>query len=304
MALTQKQLAELRASYLEKREQLLISKVDTLSVRLFDMVFEKYLKKLDQADGKLVYNDKNINLVKGLQKIYNTFLLDYNIPVIKGFVTDLQGITPLNEQYFKGLRKDGIKAVTKRVAGVVDKRLGVDANGKPVKNGFVDKFINDKTLVKKIQKQTTQAIVNKMGFQEFRQNLKTSIEGHPGQPMSGGLQQYYRNYAYDTFLKVDRLNQDLYASDLGLRYFIWSGGIINTSRPICIYCNNKIVDSEKFKELEYSDLKEKYTPGLDETWVPLDDLGQYGCRHRKDYILNSVAEQLSARWLDINSLTK
>lgn len=304
MALTQKQLADLRAEYLDKREQLLINKVDSLAITLFDKVYNNYLSRLEQTDGQLTYNDKNINLVKGLDKIFADFSKSNNIPVVRGFVEDLRGITPLNEQYFANIRKDGIKAVTSRVSGVVDNRLGIDAEGKPVKNGFTDKFIRDKTLQQKIQQETTKALTNKVGFQEFRQNLKESIQGHLGQPLSGGLQQYYRNYAYDTYLKVDRLNQDLYANDLGMRYFIWSGGIIDTSRPICVYCNNKVIDSTKFKDLTFEDLKDKYTPGMDETWIPMDDLGQYGCRHRKDYILDSVAERLGGRILDVNTLLK
>lgn len=304
MALTRNQLAELRAAYLAKREELLIKRVDGLAATLFENVYNSYLAELEKSDGKLIYNNKNINLVKGLDKIFEDFVTNSNVPVISSFVKDLQGITPLNERYFAKIRNDGIKAVTKRVSGVVDKRLGIDENGRPIKNGFTDKFIKDKTLLKTIKQTTTQALTNKMGFQEFRGSLKEVIEGNPKQKLSGGLQQYYRNYAYDTFLKVDRLNQDLFANDLGMRYFIWSGGVINTSRALCVHCNDKIVDSAQFKNLKYDDLKDKYTPGLDDTWVPMEDLGQYGCRHRKDYILTSVAEQLKGKWLDINSILK
>jgi hypothetical protein len=222
MALTQKQLSALRAEYLHKREQLLIKKVDRIAIILFEKVFDNYLVKLEMEDGKLLASDKNFNIVKGLDEIYNSFVRSDNIPVIKSFIQDLQGINPINERYFSNIRRDGIKATSERVAKIVDKSLGINGEGGIIKDGYADKFIRDKMVLKAIKKETNQALTNKTGFQEFRQNMQTLIQGSPKNELSGKLQQYYRNNAYDTYTKVDRLNQDLYAADLGLRYFVWS----------------------------------------------------------------------------------
>lgn len=303
--LTPKQLSDLRGEYLRKREQLLIKRVDALAIKLFDKVFNNYLVALEQADGKLVYNERNLNLTRGLDAIYQQFTNTDNIPVVKGFIKDLQGITPLNERYFKRLTDKDVRDTVIKVQATVNRRIGVDPGGQLKPGGFADKFIRDKSLLRAIKQETTRAITARMGFQEFRVKLRERIQGSPGQPLSGGLQQYYRGYAYDTFMRVDRLNQDVFAKDLGLRYFIWTGGVIKTSRPLCVYANNKVVDSTKFGGLRFEDLKEKYQPGLDEDWQPLTDLGQFNCRHYKSYILDSVAEQLGAsRHLDVNSLLR
>jgi hypothetical protein len=302
--LSPKELSELRAAYLSDREDLLIRKVDALSIKLFDKVFNEYLIALEQNDGKLVRNDRNISLVKGLDNIYQVFQRQYNIPVVKEFITHLQGIAPLNESYFKSITGSDVRSSLIKVQAVVNKRLGVDGAGNLKPGGFADKFIKDPFLLRTIKSETGKALTNKMGFQEFRVKLKETIQGNPAQKLSGGLQQYYRGYAYDTFARVDRLNQDVFAKDLGLRYFFWSGGVIKTTRPICRYCNGKIVDSEKIQDLEFSDLKPEYQPGLNEDWVPMTDLGQFNCRHRKDYILSSVAERMPGRWLDVDSLLK
>lgn len=301
--LTQKQLAALRAEYLEKREQLLIKKVDGLAIVLFEKVYESYLLNLQSQDDKILASDNNYNMVKGLDEIYNKFVKSQNIPVIKGFIKDLQGITPLNERYFEPIRQQGIKASSERVKKIVDKSLGITEDGGIKKDGFADKFIRDKMVLKAIKKETNKALTNNIGFQELRQNLKQLIVGEPELPTSGKLQQYYRNNAYDTFIKVDRLNQDLYAKDLGLRYFIWSGGIIPTSREMCRRCNAKIVDSNEFKLLKYDDILIECRDGLDESWEPMDDLGGFGCRHRKDYILTSVAERSPGRILNLSEIS-
>lgn len=302
--LSYKELSSLRAAYLARREELLIKKVDALSVKLFEKVFNEYLIALEQNNGQLVRNDRNLDLIKGLDSIYQAFQRQNNIPVVKEFITNLQGITPLNERYFSSIIGRDVRTSLITVQSVVNKRLGVDGAGNLKEGGFADKFIKDPTLLRTIKRETGKALTNKMGFQEFRVKLKETIQGNPAQKLSGGLQQYYRGYAYDTFARVDRLNQDVFAKDLGLRYFFWSGGVIKTTRPICLYCNGKIVDSEKFRDLEFDDLKDKYQPGLNEDWDPMTDLGQFNCRHRKDYILTSVAERLSDRWLDVDSLLK
>lgn len=304
---TTKELSELREAYLLRREQALINKVSRLSIKLYDKIFEQYLIALEQTPaGTLVYSQTNLNLIQGLDRVYSLFNQVDNIPIIQGFIGDLNGINPLNEKYFKAVVKAPVRSEATTVNAVVQKRLGI-AGGEPVKGGFADKFINDKTLLKKIKKQTTQAVTKGQSFQEFRQQLKTTIQGF-GAKESGGLQQYYRNYAYDTYQKVDRLNQDIFAKELGLRYFIWAGGKIKTSRPLCVLANGKVVDKVWFSKLHYADIKtSKYkngsgklmplNTGLDDTWNPMNDLGQYACRHTKNYIADSVAMAMKDKWL-------
>jgi hypothetical protein len=299
---TQKELSDLREAYLLRREAALENKVSRLGIKLYDKVFERYLIALQQQDGKLIYSQVNLNLIQGLDRVYALFNQVDNLPVIDGFFKDLNGITPLNEKYFKNIQKSGVRAEAEVVTSVVQKKLGLQG-GQPVAGGFADKFINDKTLLKKIKKQTTQAITKGQSFQEFRQTLKKTIQGTSEVKGSGGLQQYYRNYAYDTYQKVDRLNQDLFAKELGLRYFIWAGGLVSNSRPLCRLANGKIIDKTTYSKLKYSDLKISLREGVGPEWNPMNDLGHYGCRHTKNYITDSVARQLEGRWLKTSAFT-
>lgn len=304
--LSARKLSNLQDAYLEEREQLLIKKVDKLSITLFDKIYTNYLKNLELDNGKLLNNSTNLELVKGLDSIYKKFANNENVKVVKSFVEDLQGITPLNENYFSHLTDTSTKANAERVNKVINKRIGIDEKGVPIKNGFIDKFIRDQSVIKKIKKQTMQAITKGKGFQEFRNELKETVQGVPNKPLSGGLQQYYRNYAYDTYIKVDRASAQLFAEDLGLRYFYYTGGIIATSRPLCEQCNGKIIDGNEWQNLTFDELKTEYQDGLpngdNEVWDPLEDLGGYGCRHRKRYILTSLAEQSLSQMLNISDL--
>jgi hypothetical protein len=307
--LTQKQLSDLRAAYLEKRIEMLQAEVDELGVKLFDQVYENYLSQLEQVGGQVVYNGVNITLIAGLDKVYKNFRDKDNARLIKKFVIETQGLTPINEQYFAGVQNKPTYSAAKKAIKVVNKGLGVTEAGVPVKNGFVDKFIRDDSLLKKIKKQTTQALTQQKGFQQFREELKVTIQGEKGKPLSGGLHQYYRNNAWDTMHKVDRINSEVFADDLGMHWFYWSGGQLPTSRNLCVKANGKLVNSAEFQHLKYKDLKPMYRDGLPNgktqpAWKPLEDLGGFGCNHRKDYIATEVALRHKDEWLDLQSLKK
>ena len=308
--LTRIQASKLREEYLIQREALLQAKVDELGITLFDKIFNKYLISLEQKSGRLVMNGKNISIVKGLDAIYLNFRNTYNMPVVKGMINDLSGIIPLNEKYFGTITAKPTISAAKRALNIVNKGLGLTDKGVPIKNGFIDKFIRDETLIKKIKKQTTKALTEGKGFQQFRQELQQTIQGEKDKPLSGGMQQYYRNNAYDTFAKVDRIASEEMADDLGLLYFYYTGGIITESRPFCIKCNGKIVNSAEFRHLTYDKLKKSLRPGIPDgkkqTWHPLEDLGGYACRHRKDYIDEALAirymQTKKEQVLNINTL--
>lgn len=302
--LTQKELAMLRADYLQKREKLLKKKVSSLSIKLFEKVFDNYLAALEQADGMIVHNERNLNMIAGLDAVYRNFVINDNMPVVTGFVDDIQKIIPLNERYFKNIAQYEIHATTENAKKVVDRRLGLLPDGTPKPNGFVDKFINDKQMLKDIKRQSMQAMTKGKSFQDFRVQLKNTIQGE--EAGKGTVHQYYRNYAYDTYQKVDRLAGTVFAKELELRYFYWQGGLIKTSRAICEKCNGMIIDSYEFKNFTYERLKEKYREGIpdgtSDTWDPMNDLGGYGCHHSIDWIADSIAQRYSDKILKLSTL--
>jgi hypothetical protein len=297
-----RELSALQDAYLAKREELLVKKVNGLSVKLFDKVYNNYLTALEQSGGRLVLSDRNVSMVRGLDSIFAQFNREDNIPVIKYFVNDLKSITPITERYFETLTGNSAAQTSARVAQVIDRRLGLDAAGEVVAGGFTDKIIKSYDVLNKIKKRTTKAITNKMGIQEFRDEMKTFIQGDEKANKNGLLQQYYRNHAYDTYVQVDRANNDMFAKDLGLRYFYWTGGVINTTRHICEKCNGMILDSLIWNKVKFEDLKPYYQDGMDKNSNPKDDLGGYGCRHRKRYILTSIAEAAPNKIIDINNV--
>jgi len=295
--LTQREISKLRADYLLKRESILKGKVNSLQAKLFEKVFDRYLLALEQSNGKLVTGIRNENLTAGLDKIYKEFLRTDNSKVANTFLKDLNGIHDLNIEYFSTINQEEARAKAPVIKKVVDRKLGLTETGEVKKGGFTDKFLRDEAVLKQIKKLTNKAIKNGQPFTEFKKDLKTFIEGNPKVKDSGGLQQYYRNYAYDTFQQVDRINQDEFAQKLELRYFIYSGGLIRTSRPFCIHYNGRIIDSHEFRNLKISDIPETRRGGLpDKGWVPMLDLGGFGCRHSVNWVATPYADDNKSKF--------
>lgn len=304
MAISRQKAAELREQYLLKREELLQGRVDILASKLYDKIFNDYLAQLEINNGHIVNNGKNISMVQGLDLVFDRFNKSENIPVIKDFISDLKSITPLNEVYFKSVTNKPVPSiVTEKTIKIVNKSIGIDEKGKIVFDGFADKVINDKSVIKAIKKETLKAITQKQGFQQFKEDLKKSIEGETGKPLSGKLQQYYRNFAYDTFHKVDRINSQSFAKELKLVWFYWNGGVIKTSRYLCIHANGKLVDSRVFSQMNYNKLKIIYRPGISKEWSPMQDLGMHGCRHRVDFVSNEEAIAHPDKIFDIQTIS-
>lgn len=295
-----------RLAYLDNREKLLQQKVDKIALKLFDKINEDFLKKLELSDGKVVNNASNIRATTALNSIYSNFNKNYNIPVIKSFLGDLNGIGELNEKYFNEVVEKPTTISRYKAEKVVNEQLGLTKKGEVIPGGFVDKFANSKEVIDNLKKKTLQGITQGKGFQELRQELKASIIGVDGKPLSGQLHQYYRNNAYDTLTKVDRLYSDTMAKDLKLKYFYWSGGIINTTRKLCKTLNGFIINAMDFKKLKFDNLQIIYRSGVPDgshsTWHPLSDLGGYGCRHIKDYISTKLAQKYSKNIFNLNKL--
>ena len=116
----------------------------------------------------------------------------------------------------------------------------------------------------------------------MKNDIRTFVVGNNDR--LGGLQSQYNTFIYDTFQQIDRLESGIYAKEIGMEAFIYSGGKISTTRKFCCQRNGKIwtVDeAKKWRNLNFQ--------GKNKNYNPLVDLGGYNCRHSTQYISNVIA---------------
>lgn len=288
---SQKKLALLRARYLADREKLLARSVSALQIKLYETVYNNYLSSIQQDNGRILNNSTNLELIKGLDGIYRDFNNREQTKTLHQYSSDLLNIPNVNTHYFRPLTDSDpiIVSSAKQSKEFISKHLGIDDHGMIKQGGYIDKFLTDKTGLRAIKKTVLKSLTRGEEPRLFQQRLQETIMGN--KKSLGTFERYYKNFAYDTYQKFDRATGDIFAENIGLKYFIYSGTLIKTSRQFCDDHAGKIFSTEDAQQwIEM--LNEPDGPIYDEeTYDPLEDLGGYGCRHSKDYVSNSFAER-------------
>src|SRR3990172_9633160 len=96
---TRSELAIKREKYIREKEDIILKKVSGVEKQLYKSIFDKIIKGLDESNGKIVSNGKNIDLVTAIDKIFKDLQGDELLKIIKGFSTGLTGVQQLNEAY-------------------------------------------------------------------------------------------------------------------------------------------------------------------------------------------------------------
>lgn len=285
--MTIRQAAKLRAKFINTKRDLLTKNVSAIERKLYNAVLDKLISELEVSDGKIVNNNKNIDLTTVLDKIIKDFNNNEFAKVIRLFANDLLSIEGLNKTYFSIIEKDQQKLneISKDVNKELNKKLGLDEKGAVKKNGYLDKLAKDTKLKVKLKKITYNAVIKGKPIDDFKKQMKTLVQGDA--KVNGELTKHMNTFAYDTYQQFDRTAGEMFAEQLSLNAFIYNGGKIDTTREFCRERNGKVFTIDEamgWKKLEWD--------GKNKNYNPLQDAGGYNCRHTLDYISNQMAIRL------------
>lgn len=252
---------------------------------LLETIITDFVDKLDKdADGVIKNTLSNRRRLQTFDRIYTQYVEQSGIEVVNTIVQGVNKVMDFNGRYFGVFTsKAELGKILDETKSTIGDWLGITKRGGLVENGYLNTLLRDETTKATIKDSVFKSIVNQKGYQATKTGLKDYIQG--GQGQTGALQKYYRNFVYDTFSQVDRTQAKIFADKLDLKYAIYEGGIIKTTRPFCKARNGKVFTSE---EIEKFDPKEAKPPNYN----PATDLGGYGCRHHLNYIPKAVAVAL------------
>lgn len=95
----------------------------------------------------------------------------------------------------------------------------------------------DAGFVRPLKDQLVAAVANNAGISTTFESLQEFITGTPD--VDGRLLRYARTYASDIFATTDRAYTQVVADDLGLDWFLYTGGEMDTTRCFCNARNGK-----------------------------------------------------------------
>lgn len=280
---TYKEISKIKDELLTLREKKVKGSLTKQQENLYESLIDDFVKVAkDKVEGKSV---NLYSLQNTLKKLYNNDFPETFAEVVKSSYS----INNLNFQYFSTLvdtnRLDEIKDKT---AKVINKSLGITEKGKLITNGFIDKAIENKAVQKRFAKEVNVILDGSPDVKLMQHKLKEFINGN--EASTGLLERYYRTFANDLIANIDRTGSLVYADELELTSFYYAGGLISSSRSFCELRNGKIFNREEAERWSNTPfIKDMYKTNIND-YVPLIDMGGYGCRHRADFITDDLAK--------------
>lgn len=264
------------------------SAVSAAQKDLLDRIIEEYVDKLEKdAGGNVKNNLANRRKLHLIDNVFSRFVEESGIKLAQKIVSGVNDISEFNARYYTPFTgKTEMRAIMAETETTVKDWLGITAKGKLVENGYLDTLIKDPSIKNQIRNDSFKSIIGQKGYFEVKKDLGNYLVGKKASGTSaadaGAMQKYYRNFVYDSFSQVDRTQAKIMADKIKLKYAIYEGGIIKTSRDFCRKRNGKVFTTD---EIAAFDPKEAKPPNYN----PFTDLGGYACRHHLNYVPEAVA---------------
>lgn len=286
-------LSYLKAIRLEKIINEVEKRIKQSSSELTKSMLKFFLDKLTSENGRIkaTLNPKTIRL---FNQAYGSYSNSTRIELAKSILMDIQTIIEDNSKFYKATSPIAVSQ-TEAIKLIVNRRLGIDANGKFIKNGYMSSLLNDAGLKSDLQKHIFKEMFKSTGPEALKKSIKLFIEGTDKK--LGNFERHYKTLSFDVYAQLNSYTGALYAEKLGMKYFIYNGGLIETSRDFCRHRNGKVFSNDEAEDwVKDSDLtaipsKETYN------WII--DRGGYNCRHTIDFIAQEVAFSLRPDLKDV-----
>lgn len=293
---SQDEIFNQKKSFIEKATNSLDKTFTSLSEALLKTIIEKFADQLDRDGDTIKNTSKNIQLIAAIEKFYNEFALN-NIPILASqIINNTNRISQYNVDYFSEFDSDKrkYKATTEKIQKIIQDRLGVTRGTEGAKvqlkpGGYMDSLLQDNTVKNQIKDLAYREVLKEVGFQDFKRGLENFIVGD--EERLGGFRQFYRNFAYDIFVQVDRTEATMFANNLALEFFIYEGSLIETSRAFCKKRAGKVFSTEEAQQwVNDAWIKDALDKGKIASYDPVQDMGLWGCRHSPRFISKELAE--------------
>ena len=255
---------------IKKSQDSLARRLNELKDDVYERFLETYLALLSlNADDNLKWSTENLNKIKRIDDLFDDRLTQTLLAWMASEVTALS-VSALDS-----FKKRGFE-VKPEIVTRIERQIGW-AGGKIVRGGYLDTLGRMDSVKLQLKNYVMTAIANGEEVKKFISDFKEIIKGD-----SSIIERYYETYAYDTFAKVVRTTDLHVAEELGLKHFIYQGGLIETSRQFCIKKDGLAFRKDQAEEWR----TDPDLPGIDThpDYNPLIDCGRWRCRHWLEWI--------------------
>lgn len=239
---------------------------------LYSFLLDYLVDNISIGDNKIKYTTSNINIVTRLDK-YIGSRLGKTIEGLKDFV--LNGINTIlgrtKKQTLKQIRKSQVAPsvtdkVLKHAATTIEQKVDLQAVYSELKQLVLSEMSNYEGI----------------SLKQLRRVLKERIEE------KNIVNKYFSRWSHDIYSQYQRVGADKVRQELGLRFAIYQGGVMDDTRDWCKKHNNQVLHESEIQSWANEEWEGKPETGYN----PIYDLGGYNCKHRLDWISDELAFRL------------
>jgi len=255
-----------------------------LQVILYEEMLEGIMDNFD-IDKGFVISEKNYYTIAVVDKIVDKYSKKHERKILQEIADKILETIQINKEQFADLGVS--KAILNRGAtraGIIEARLGL-RNGNLVFGGWLDSLSQNMQIKEQLRTYVTDAITNETPINQFTKGLKTIVRGD--KTATGIKERYFRQNVHDAIFQSDRFVKKQFAEAAGMKYFVYFGGVIKTTRDFCRARAGKVFSEEEAEAWRDMDWQGKSDP-----YEPLIDMGGYNCRHSPQYISDEEAEEM------------
>lgn len=256
-----------------------------LQAKLFDDLLTNYISQLTVVGGVVADNKNNIRLLAELQARLTEFKNTFANRAFAKLGNNMIEMTSLTSDYFNSLvgSKKTIANIMDKLKGYSD-LVGIDKRGKIISGSFLDNLAENAQMRTKLSNYMMNSVAGQTDYKTFLKGFKDIVKGGDG--INGAYEKYTTGYAHDTFFSQGQQQDNFFADQLGLNYFVYEGSAIKDTRDFCRDRHGKVFSREEAEGWNDMDWQGKI-PGLD-FFV---QRGGYNCRHILRWITDDKAER-------------
>lgn len=247
----------------------------------------------ETEDGRIKKSNKNFLLITRVDELFKGFAIDGGYVLIQNLINRFQKVVSYNTGYFTSLlgKSEQLSLTINRVNTLTNKRLGLNTDGGLVKDGYLHSLYTDNTVRNQSREILYRGVLSQNKPTDLKNEVKKFVMG--AEDKGGAIYKFYSKFAYDTFGQIDRMASLQFAEEYKLKWFVYYGTLIKTSRPFCRKHINGIYNTTEAQKWVY----EQPAPvGVSATtYNPVIDMGGINCCHTAIFLSNEMAEDLFSR---------
>jgi hypothetical protein len=261
-----KRIIDLKVERLETIPDAFSNRMVSIQRSQFNNVI-RLLDDLDYSNGLIVVNDANILKIEAITEAIKDVLTGQEYELAVGELMD---------------EFDNQAAISYRYFEAIDPRFEVPAITNSIlrakKNEAVLSLLNstDQYLTNPMRQSLSNSVLSGGSRSDLIATFRDLIEGDPEKV--GRLERATRQIVSDTFALSDRAVTNEVAEQLGLEYYLYTGGLINTTRPFCKARNGKFFKKSEVESWGALGNWEGRMEGTNEKTI-FQTAGGYNCQH-------------------------